>query len=134
MRHTGRHGAVEVAESSIPGLAWLEVNWTIRHSLSFWDHKAHPLVTHFFQQNNAFSNKATLANSAIYIGPSIQTHESMGTIPFKPPQFLWVDWSISFFLFWLALASSLLCQILGYWCLLAFWFLVTRLLLFIPLF
>jgi hypothetical protein len=45
------------------------------HSLRIGDLKAHPTVTHFFQQSHSFSHNAIPANFATPYGPSTHTWE-----------------------------------------------------------
>lgn len=57
---------------------------TVSHtelSLNICDLKATLTVMHFLPKGHTYFNNATLPNSATPYGPSIQTHESLKTIP-----------------------------------------------------
>jgi hypothetical protein len=87
-RHTGRHGAGEVAESSTSWstgsrkrrCATLGIAWAQETS------KPTPTVTHFLQQGHTYSNKTTPPIVPLYMGQAFKYMSPWGPFLFKPPR------------------------------------------------
>ena len=84
--HGGKHGSIQadpVLEKE-PRVLHLHLQAARRACVPYTVYfeqirelKAHPTMTHFFQEAHTYSNKAT-PNSATPYGPGIYTHESVG--------------------------------------------------------